>query len=133
MRCERDFVFRAKLKDGTGFVYWNCFGEICSVGGKRSRLSVTKAAGHVSCYYHIDEAIHYIDRDTIERYTMYKDRNRRRIFEGDTVRLNEYDEKKVAWVDGAWTLCTEDDCCEPLADWIDNRFATLNVCNVTCI
>lgn len=78
----REILFRGKLKDTGEWVYWDVFGRITTHTGKQYILTVTSGA-HTAYYYHAYQIMEKIDRTSIGQSTSLKDKNRKRIFEGD--------------------------------------------------
>lgn len=59
-------LYRAKRKDNDEWVYWNIYGEICKVNGKKNCLTITKGA-HETYYHFIYQAKHLIVPESVER------------------------------------------------------------------
>ena len=79
-----EILFRAKLKDNSDWIYWNVFGEICKLNGKRTKVSIAKTAGE-SHYYHIHQIKQFIVPETIGQYIGVKDYVGHKVFSGDIV------------------------------------------------
>lgn len=92
----REFLFRGKRK-GTGeWVYWDVFGRITTHTGKQHMLIVTSGA-HTSYYYHAYQIMEKIDKTSIGQCTSMKDKNGKRIFEGDIVCVDD-----SVWANNQW-------------------------------
>lgn len=78
-------LFRAKRKDNNDWIYWNMYGELCRLSGKRTRLAITKGAG-TSYYDYIHQIRHLLIPETIGRFTTLTDMNGKKVFEGDVVK-----------------------------------------------
>lgn len=83
----REILFRGKHKDTGEWVYWDVFGRITTHTGKQHILTVTSGA-HTSYYYHAYQIMEKIDQTSIGQCTSMKDKNCKRIFEGDIVRVS---------------------------------------------
>jgi uncharacterized phage protein (TIGR01671 family) len=100
----REILFRGKLKDTGEWVYWDVFGRITTHTGKQYILTVTSGA-HTAYYYHAYQIMEKIDRTSIGQSTSLKDKNRKRIFEGDIIHLDYIG--KTRGVEGIATVIFE--------------------------
>lgn len=78
-------LFRAKRKDNNDWIYWNIYGELCRVSGKRTRLAITKGAD-TSYYDYIHQIRHLLIPETIGRFIGSIDIKGKKFFEGDFVK-----------------------------------------------
>lgn len=81
-------MYRAKLRDTGAWVYWNIYGELCRLNGKRARLPIPNKYGE-SYYYRVHQIKHLIDPETVGEYTGLTDKNSKKIFEGDIIRYGQ--------------------------------------------
>ena len=88
-------LFRAKLKDTRKWIYWNMYGELCGVSGKRTRLSVPTKSGE-AFYHYIYQIKQLIDSATIGRFTG-KCIGKEKLFEGDVVEWSEDPDDKFGY------------------------------------
>ncbi|MBQ7818479.1 MAG: hypothetical protein IJ341_02160 [Bacteroidales bacterium] len=96
-------LFRAKRKDNNEWLYWNIYGELCRVSGKRTRLAITKGAG-TSYYDFIHQIRHLLIPKTIGRFTALNDKNGKKVFEGDIVVLRACRPHEVIYSNGGFEL-----------------------------
>jgi uncharacterized phage protein (TIGR01671 family) len=78
----RKNLFRGKRIDNGEWVYWDAFGRFTTKGGKGARM-VVKTDCSVSTYYLISQRFDLLDKNTVGQYIGKKDKNRKKIFEGD--------------------------------------------------
>lgn len=83
----KEILFKAKLKDGTGWVFWDIYGGLTGATGKSKRYE-RKTQHGVSYYYAATQIVLQIDMDTISLSTGFKDKNKKRVFDGDIVKVN---------------------------------------------
>ena len=83
----KEILFKARLKDGSGWVFWNIYGCLTSYTGKSKRYDRKTQFG-ISCYYRVEQMMSQIDTNTISLSTGFKDKNKKRVFEGDIVKVN---------------------------------------------
>lgn len=91
-----DILFKAKMKDGSGWVFWNIYGTLTGPSGKAKRYSKKTQYG-ISYRYAVTQMAIDIDSETISVSTSFKDRNKNRVFEGDVVRINVIGSRKEAY------------------------------------
>ena len=94
----REILFKAKRLDNGEWIYWNIYGELCRESGKRERLSIKKGA--TTHYYdYINQVYQIIDIKTICQYTGLTDKNRRKIWENDVVKIAYFDvSDEIGWI-----------------------------------
>ena len=94
-------LLKAKRTDNGEWVYWNIFGELCRESGKRTRLAIQKGAT-TSYYDYIHQIITLIDKNTVCRPTGIPDKNGKKIWENDEVRVKytngQEDDEDTAYV-----------------------------------
>ncbi len=83
----KEILFKAKLKDGKGWVFWDIYGGLTGATGKSKRYE-RKTQHGVSYYYAATQIVLQIDMDTISLSTGFKDKNKKRVFDGDIVKVN---------------------------------------------
>ncbi|MBQ3514300.1 MAG: hypothetical protein IJA32_10990 [Lachnospiraceae bacterium] len=83
-------LFRAKLKSNNEWIYWNVYGEICEISGKKTTFVFVMNSGSFNInfihYDYIHQVLHLINKDTIGRYFGANDKDGTKIFEGDIIR-----------------------------------------------
>lgn len=82
----RQILFRGKRTDNGEWIYWDVYGRICTIKGKETRAVRKKASGE-RYYYHVIEIKQLLDLKTITQYVRLPDKNGRKIFDGDIVRV----------------------------------------------
>ena len=83
----KEILFKARLKDGSGWVFWDICGCLTSHTGKSKRYDRKTRFG-ISCYYRVEQMMSQIDTNTISLSTGFKDKNKKRVFDGDIVKVN---------------------------------------------
>lgn len=83
----KEILFKARLKDGTGWVFWDIYGGLTSHTGKSKRYD-RKTQHGISYYYTVTQMVLQIDMDTISLSTGFKDKNKKRVFDGDIVKVS---------------------------------------------
>jgi len=83
----KEILFKARLKDGSGWVFWDICGCLTSHTGKSKRYDRKTQFG-ISFYYRAEQMMSQIDTNTISLSTGFKDKNKKRVFDGDIVKVN---------------------------------------------
>lgn len=78
----RDYLFRGKRIDNGKWVYWNIYGEFCTLECERTKFTRKASNGEVNLYYIYD---YLIDPETIGQYIGKTDKNGNKIFDSDVV------------------------------------------------
>lgn len=82
-----DILFKAKMQDGSGWVFWNIYGTLTGPSGKAKRY-IKKTQYGISYRYAVSQITIDIDSETISLSTGFKDKNKKRVFDGDIVKVN---------------------------------------------
>lgn len=83
----KEILFKARLKDGSGWVFWDIYGGLTSSTGKSKRYD-RKTQNGIRYYFTVTQMVLQIDMDTISLSTGFKDKNKKRAFDGDIVKVN---------------------------------------------
>lgn len=84
----REIIFKGKRKDNGEWIYWNIYGELCRLSGKRARLEIPKTAGE-SYYHYIYQIRQLILPESISEFSGLTDKNETKVFEGDIVKFTD--------------------------------------------
>jgi len=87
----REILFRGKRVDNGEWVYWDRYGRITDINGESARVAIDipTLLPYPTYMYICDFPV--INDETVGDYTGVVDKNDKRIFEGDIVKLfNEY-------------------------------------------
>ncbi|HBM3493386.1 TPA: hypothetical protein LWK38_002928 [Listeria innocua] len=105
----REIEFRGKRIDNGEWVY----GNLMQFEDSATFIFVDerKGASTLTYAHFIINNMHAIDEKTVGQYTVLKDKNGKKIFEGDIVNISVYDrldwssiKGKVVFLNGAWLV-----------------------------
>lgn len=116
-----DILFRGQLKETNEWVYWDVFGNLVDINGKRKRYSITNGA-KTKYFYTICQINQHIITDTVGRFIGISDKNNNKIFEADIVQtLETYNgglrcfpvvkHQAAFWLYDEWLDCKYDFIC----------------------
>lgn len=113
-----NILFRGQLKETNEWIYWDAFGNLVDINGKRKRYSITNGA-KTKYFYTICQINQHIITDTVGSFIGISDKNNNKIFDGDIVQTWE-------------TLCNGELCYFPVVkhqaafwlydDWCDDKY-----------